>query len=481
MKQTITRNKEDYLKEHGIYPESYRGFQRSLKKNFRKRKDLLSKTRIMKATGQRPELVEKYLKAMVELRDIRTCDAFYLGCPLLELITADFGHGPVTFCPTCNKEVILPLSDNELVCECGIHYVKQDARWVYTPRIEYLGNASWKLESLTHPDQAFYEVRPFDDYCSCPNHSVRGAHCKHLTQVTELVANIVFDKIISDSKLKATGGLIVIATALDRLLDHRQKLKQLTYRMLGNALEKSGLNLSKTALTRIISELAKKQVLSRTHLPLSYTEGKTLICLNPAILKQFRELDKSIIDNYTQNFKVQLPEHRASFLKLDNVEYPQIMLPNSEFALSVDVNYCFPKPTPVRLELSDAQSHTTLRSFKIRLNGEDVRSIPLNLTSLETQAWVLQVELYCQDDKKEWHLVDHYLAGRPIFAPKIKMSKTIAGLYEVESFTQQGKFYEVDYKRKRCTCPAYTWNHSCKHLELIEDIHFSRLTNVMNG
>lgn len=480
MKQTIPR-KEAYLKEHGIYPESYRGFKRSLKKNFRKRKDLLSKTRIREATGQRPEVVEKYLKAAVELGDIRTCDAFYLGCPLLELITADFGHGQVTFCPTCNKEVILPLSDTELVCECGIHYVKQDTKWVYKPRIEYLGNASWRLESLTHPDQEFYEVRPFDDYCSCPHHSVRGAHCKHLTQVTELVANIISDEVIGDSKFKATGGLIVIVTALDRFLDNRKKLKQLTYRMLGNAIEKHGLIFSKTALSRIVSDLAKKQAVSRTHLPLSYVEGKTLIDLNPEILKRFRELDKSIIDSYTQSFIIKLPEHREPFLKLDNVEYPDIILPNGEFALSVEVNYCFPKPTPVRLDLRDAQSHMTLRSFTIRLNGEDVRSIPLKLNSLETQAWVPQIELYCQDDKKEWHIADHYVVSRPIFSPKIIASKTVPSTYEVESFTEQGKFYEVDYVRKRCTCPAYSWNQPCKHLELVKDLYFSRLTNVMNG
>jgi hypothetical protein len=370
---------------------------------------------------------------------------------------------------------MLPLSYDELVCACGIHYVKQDTKWVYKPRIEYLDNASWRIESFKHPGEEFYEVRPFDGYCSCLNHSVRGEYCKHLAQVTHLVANIVFDKIISDSEFKATGGLIVIAAAFDRFFDHRKKLKQLTYRMVGNAIEKSGLNSSKAALARIISELAKKQAVSRTHLPLSYIEGKTLIDLNPEILKRFRELDKSIIDSYTQSFIVKLPEHRAPFLKLDNVEYPDIILPNGEFALSVDVNYCFPKPTPVRLELRDAQNHTILRSFTIRLNGEDIRSIPLKLSSLETQTWVPQIELYCQDEKKEWHLVDHYLAGRRIFAPKIKMSKTVAGLYEVESFTQQGKFYEVDSIRKRCTCPAYSWNQSCKHIEMLENINFSNI------
>jgi hypothetical protein len=237
---------------------------------------------------------------------------------------------------------------------------------------------------------------------------------------------------------------------------------------LENAVEKSGLNLSKTAITRIVSKFTEKKVLRRAHLALHCIEGKTLISLNPEILKHFLELGKSTIDCYTKSFKVQLPEHKPSFLKLDYVEYPDIMLPHSEFALSVDVNYCFPKPTPVRLELRDAQSHTILRSATITLNGEDVASIPLKLNFPEIQTWIPEVELYCQDDKKEWRLFDHYLAGRRIFAPTIKMSKTAAGLYEVESFTQQGKFYEVDSIGKRCTCPAYVYHQSCKHLEMIE-------------
>jgi hypothetical protein len=473
MKQSITR--KAILEKHGIYIESYRHFLRDLEK-IDKRTVFLSKNKIREITGQNSQTLTEYLKAAVELGDLRTCDGYFRGCPPFELIVSNFGFGDRLSCPSCNNEVLPSSESDEFACECGIHYIKQDTgKWVYKPRIEYLGNASWKLESLTCPGEEFYEVRPFDDYCSCPHHTVRGAHCKHLTQVTHLVANIVFDKIISDSKFKATGGLIVIATALDRLFDNRKKLKQLTYRMLGNALEKSGLNFSKTALSRIISDLAKKQVVSRTHRSLSFTDGKTLIDLNLGILKQFRELDKSVIDSYTQSFIVKLPEHRAPFLKLDNVEFPDVMLPNGEFALSVDVNYCFPKPTPVRLELRDAQSHTILRSFTIRLNGEDVRSIPLKLNSLKTQAWVPEVELYCRDDKKEWHLVDHYLAGKPIFAPTIKISDTVAGLYEVESFTQPGKFYEVDSIGKRCSCPAYTFHQSCKHLQIIENIAFSHV------
>ena len=475
MRQAITR--KEILKKHGIYPESYRSFTRSLKTSFKKREDLLSQTKIRDATGQHPETLRKYLDAAVELGDLRPYQGYFIGCSPYELIVTKFGNGNRLSCPTCNEEVLPPSEGDELVCECGIHYIKQDTgKWVYKPRIEYLGAASWKIESLTHPSEEFYEVRPFEDYCSCPHHTTRGAYCKHLKQVTDIVANIVFDKLISDSKFKATGGLIVITSALRSWLDHRKKSKQLTYRALGNAIEKSGLTISKTALIRIISGFVEKQALQRVYSSLPSVEGKTLISLNQGILKQILELDKSAIDGYTQSFKVQLPEHRASFLKLDNVEYPGIMLPNSWFALSVDVNYCFSKPTPVRLELRDAQSHITLRSLTMTLNGEDVRSINLKLNSLKIQAWVPQVELYFQDDKKEWHLVDHYLAGRRIFAPIIKMNKTVAGLYEVESFSQPSKFYEVDSIGKICTCPAYVYHHTCKHLEMIENIGFSNIT-----
>jgi hypothetical protein len=476
MRQSVTR--KAILKKYGIYEESYRQFIRDLKDNFEKKKDRFHQTDIQKLTGHNAETIKKYLLAAHELGDLRRYYVYYIGCPPLELINL-----PDTItCRYCDNEVLLPTEGNEVVCECGIHYIKQNTdKWVYKPRIEYLDNASWRLESFKHPGKEFYEVRPFDDYCSCPHHSVQGAHCKHLTQVTGLVANIVSDKIISDSKIKAAGGLIVIATALDRFLDNRIKRKQSTYRMLGNAIEKSGLHSSKAALARIISVLAKKQAVSRTHLPHSYIEGKTLIDLNPEILKQFCKLDKSIIDSYTQSFIIKLPEHRTPFLKLDNVEYPDIVFPNGKFDLSVDVNYCFPKPTAVRLELKDAQSRTPLYSITIRLNGENIRSIPLKLNSLETQAWVPQIELYCQDDKKEWHLADNYLAGRPIFAPKIIASKIVQGTYEVESFTEQGRFYEVNYARKKCTCPAYSWNQPCKHLELVKDLYFSHLTNIMNG
>ena len=220
----------------------------------------------------------------------------------------------------------------------------------------------------------------------------------------------------------------------------------------------------------MVSEFAEKQVLRRTYLPLTCIEGKTLISLNQWVLKQFFKLDKSAIDSYTQSFKVQLPEHRASFLKLDSVEYPDIMLPNSEFALSVDVNYSFPKPTQVRLDLRDAQSHMTLGSLTVRLNGEDVTSINLNPKPLGNKVWIPQVELYCLNDKKEWNLADYYLTGRRIYSPTIKMNKNIEGLYEVESFSQPGKFYEVDSIGKTCTCPAYKYNHDCKHLQIIEKL-----------
>jgi hypothetical protein len=471
MKNRINRKK--YFEDHEIYPEPYNNFIKFLKANFKKREDFLSLTKIREKTGLNPETLKKYLAAAVDLRDIRTYKGYFLGCSPYEIIDSKFVFGETFSCPSCNTEVLSPFEGDELVCDCGVHYIKQDTgKWVYQPRIDYLGDASWKLESFSSPGE-FYKVQPFADYCSCPDHTYHDTYCKHLKHVTHLVANIVFDKIISDSKFKATGGLIVITSALRSWFDHRKKLKPLTYRALENAIEKSGLNLSKTTLARIVSEFAKKQVLSRTYLPLPCTEGKTLISLNQEVLKHFLRLNKSTIDSYTQSFKVQMPEHKTPFLKLDNVMYSDIMLPNSEFALSVDVNYYFTKATPVRLELRDAQSHVMLRSCTVTLNGEDVTSIPLKLNSLKIQAWVPQVELYFQDDKKQWHLVDHYLAGRRIFAPTIKMSKTTKGLYEVESFSQPGKFYDVDAITKRCTCSAYIYRQSCKHLEMIENIDFS--------
>jgi uncharacterized Zn finger protein len=41
----------------------------------------------------------------------------------------------------------------------------------------------------------------------------------------------------------------------------------------------------------------------------------------------------------------------------------------------------------------------------------------------------------------------------------------------VESFSQQGKFYEVDVLRKWCSCPDHLYNlNLCKHLRAVEKI-----------
>ena len=117
---------KDCLKEYGIYPEPFRDFEKSLKKSFRKRKDLFSRTRIREKTGKHPELIKKYLPAMLELHKVRKCEAYYLGCPPDELIKVNFGFGDIMFCPSCNTEILLPSDGDELICDCGIHYIKRD-------------------------------------------------------------------------------------------------------------------------------------------------------------------------------------------------------------------------------------------------------------------------------------------------------------------------------------------------------------------
>ena len=323
------------------------------------------------------------------------------------------------------------------------------------------------MESLSASGE-FYTVRPFDGYCSCPHHRFRGAYCKHLKQVIALVANIYFEKAKCNNNFKGNEGLIVLTAVLRRWFDPRKKLKILTYRELGNEIEKLGFKLDKSQLSRVVSKFAETQVLKRTYLRLPGVEGKTLISVNQKVLNQFFDLDKQVIDSFTQSFKVELPENRTPFLKLDRVETPDIMLLNRDFTLTVNVNYYFPKPTDVRLDVQDAESHVTVSSLTVRLNGEDVKSIALTPEPLEKRAWIPQVQLYCLNGKEEWNLADYYLLGRRIYSPTIKINKNVEGLYEVESFSQPRKFYEVDSIRKRCTCPAYTYNHYCKHLQLIE-------------
>jgi hypothetical protein len=474
MRNKISRNK--YLKNHDIYPDSYSKFNQSLKKNFRKREDLLSQTRIQEATGQHPQTLKKYLDAAVELGDVRQCQAYFLGCSPYELILANFGFGDILFCPSCNKEVLLPSEGNELACNCGIHYIKRDtAKWIYQPQMKYLGDRSWKIESFSCPGE-FYVVRPFEGFCSCSHNSYHNAYCKHLKQVTEVIANIVLDRAISDRNFKANGELIVFSAVLRRWFDSRKKVKILTYRALGNEIEKSGLRISKVILTKIVTEFEEKQVLKRTNI-----KSKTFISVNQGVLMQFFELDKAYIDGYTQSFKVELPKNKASFLKLDSVEYPGINLPSCDFTLLAEINYYFPKPTPVRLDLQDAQSHMTLFSLAVRLNGEDVTSVNIKPEIQENRSWIPKVELYCQDDKKEWHLADHYLSNRKIFSPIIRMDKSKYGIYEVESFSEAGKFYKVDITKKQCTCLNYLFNHNyCKHLQAVEtaEHNVSKLTRA---
>jgi len=85
------------------------------------------------------------------------------------------------------------------------------------------------------------------------------------------------------------------------------------------------------------------------------------------------------------------------------------------------------------------------------------------------------VELYYLNEKKEWCRADYYLLGRKIHFPTVRQSASKAGLYEVESFSTEGKFYEVDLFGKKCSCPAYIYqHHHCKHLQIVEKINALR-------
>lgn len=462
--------KKDCLEKYGIYPEAYDEFFKLVKKKFEKRKDLISQTRIRNETGKNAETIKKYLNAGVELGDIRPCEAYFIGCSPYELIITNFGQGDAIICPKCNKEVLPPIEGNEVVCNCGIHYSKQDAsRWIYQPRLEYLGTDSWRLESLSVPGD-FYSVRPFDGYCSCAHHRYRGAYCKHLKNVVELFAQTMcFEKNLN-ANFKSGEGLAVITAVLRRWFDPRRRSKPLTYRELSNEVEKiSGLKLSRNRLAQIVAKFEEKQVLKRENRSLLGFEGKTLVALNPSVISEFNNLSKQIGDSLT--VKVDLSEEKMPFLKLDRVDNPRMMLPNAEFSMEVYVNYNLPEPTDIRLEVRDAESHMTSCCVTVHLNGEDVRCIRLYPKPFDKKMWIPQVELYSMNDKNEWCLSDYYLTGQRVFSPIIKANENKEGFYQVESFSEQGKFYDVDFLRKQCTCPDHMYNQKyCKHLQTIEKI-----------
>lgn len=122
------------MKKQGIHPKSFKDFERELKRNFPKRRELITLTRIREATGKNPEQIKKYLRAMEQLHRIRRCPAYYLGCPTTELIVADFGFGSMALCPTCDSEILLPPGSSEVVCDCGVRYVKRPpSTWTYEP------------------------------------------------------------------------------------------------------------------------------------------------------------------------------------------------------------------------------------------------------------------------------------------------------------------------------------------------------------
>ncbi|MCL2287948.1 MAG: SWIM zinc finger family protein [Candidatus Bathyarchaeota archaeon] len=444
---------------------------KTLKKSFKKKEDLFSQTRIRDKTGKNPEVIKRYIPALVELNILRKCDAYYLGCPLDQLIHVNFGFGDLLFCPTCNTEILPSSEDEELVCDCGIHYVKCDTyKWIYQPRVCYSGEGVWVLESFSSPNE-FYTVQPFDGVCSCAHHNYRGAYCKHLKKNVEVIANIIFDKVITDKESKDKEELLVITAILKRWFDPRKKNGVLTYREINNELEKNGLKISKNRLVFVVSKLCKNQILDRPRVAMTSVEGKTLFSLNHEVVNRIVALGNQVIEGYTQQFKVRFSEERVPFLKLDGVNNANVMLPNTDFNMVVNVSYNFPKPTNVRLEVLDKTTHIVTCSLNIRLNGEDVTSFNLNPVFGE-KVWIPQVDLYYLNGKKEWQLADYYLSGRRVYLPTIRKNASRADVYEVESFSDEGKFYEVDLIDKKCSCPAYTYHHTyCKHLQIVEKIN----------
>jgi len=45
------------------------------------------------------------------------------------------------------------------------------------------------------------------------------------------------------------------------------------------------------------------------------------------------------------------------------------------------------------------------------------------------------------------------------------IKKNKFGIFEVESTTEQGKYYFVDLKNLQCSCLANVYGHICKHIK----------------
>jgi hypothetical protein len=195
-----------------------------------------------------------------------------------------------------------------------------------------------------------------------------------------------------------------------------------------------------------------------------------LFSLNHEVVNQLLALDNQVIDSFAHQFKIKASKERTFFLKLDGVNNTDVMLPDTVFNMVVNVNYNCPKSTMVRLEVRDKLTNIIAGSLSIRLNGEDVASFSLSPVFRE-KVWIPQVDLYYLNDKRVWCLSDCYLSGRRVYSPVIRKSIGRVGLYEVESFSVEGKFYVVDLVGRKCSCPAYAYGRvQCKHLQVVEKI-----------
>lgn len=52
---------------------------------------------------------------------------------------------------------------------------------------------------------------------------------------------------------------------------------------------------------------------------------------------------------------------------------------------------------------------------------------------------------------------------------KVKQDKKDKNKYLVESAHKKGKFYEVNIKENKCSCPSFIFRKRCKHIKIVED------------
>jgi hypothetical protein len=451
--------KKECLDKHGIYSDSFRAFEKELKANFVKRQDLFTATRLRQITGRHPAQIKNYVEAAVELKIIHPVPAYYRGCPLTKLIIVNSLIGTIAICPSCNSEIIFS-EGQHIVCDCGINYVKHESEWLYEPRSTYEGKGVWKLESLSIPGD-FYTINLFDEECSCYRREKLGVYCKHLKKAARLTAIIMYSR-RNNLTSSSNEDLAVLTAVFRRRFDLRKYVNSVTYRELKNDLEKiNGLVFTTNKIAHIVSRL--KIFLNKT----KSQDNKILINVNERALEEFRKLENT-------NWQNPLPEitnnihNEAPFLKLDRISNESIMLPFSDFSFCININYKLSDLTHIRIDVQDLESEEVTCSLTVRLKGEDIASFRLTPHPICREEWIPQVELYSLNDKNEWTLADHLLSQK-VYSPILIISKIGDGLYKIQSFSEEGKFYIVDVFKKQCSCPDYVYNHNyCKHLQAIE-------------